>query len=364
MNQPKLNSQKNRQPRKAGNVKKNKGKNVNNKRKDFSRIEAPISMGFQSEFSQPDITNRGQNVIIRHREYIGDLQSTSDFTVIGSFPMNPGFENTFPWLSLIAQRFEKYRFRKLSFSYETDSPTIASGSIMLVPDFDANDPAPFTKAQALSFKSSVRTQVWERVGVSIKAEDLKALPQYYVRSGVVPGSTDIKTYDVGNMFVCSSGNSGTAYGGELWVEYDVELIAPTTQPISSNDVGWSKYVSTGGFIGVDDMLGTGSFVATGTLDINLVTSATYHLFSFPSGFVGYIICELESTGTASIETLVTNVGTCTAEMQSQSIVEGDLKSTFMTFIQATPGQTFAYSAVVDEDTLSQCICWFAQAPAA
>jgi len=211
------------------NMQRNKKRNKSDKikpdvREIFQRAEAPISMGFKSEFSAPQMSAKGQNTIVHHREYITDISSSVLFSVVSQYSINPGISLSFPWLSQVAQRFEKYRFKKLRYTYETISPTTSLGSIMLIPDFDAEDPAPTTKSQALAYKSSVRSQLWERIALDVKKEDLSALPQYYIRAGPV-ANTDIKTYDVGNLFVCCSGASSAITIGELWVEYDIEFIS-------------------------------------------------------------------------------------------------------------------------------------------
>jgi hypothetical protein len=217
------------------NMQRNKKRNTNKSDSQnkivntkIQRAEAPVSMGFRDEFSAPQMSVRGQNTIVRHREYVNDVLSSINFAVTSTYSINPGLVSSFPWLSQIAQRYEKYRIRKLRYTFETISPTTSVGSIMLVPDFDADDLAPTSKTQALSYKSSVRTQLWERIALDVKKEDLSALPQYYIRPGTV-SNIDVKTYDVGNLFVCSSGAVASVIVGELWVEYEVELIAPTIQ---------------------------------------------------------------------------------------------------------------------------------------
>lgn len=249
-------------------AKRRKNKNKDIKDKDnISRSEAPVSMGFVSRYREPTFKSVGNNVFIKHREYISDVTATLDFAVLKKFAMNPGLADSFPWLSAVASRFEKYRFHKLVYRYETDAPTTTSGSIMLVPDFDAEDVAPISKIAALSYKSSVRSQVWERVSTSFFKEDLTALPQYFVRTTQV-ANTDIKTYDVGNMFICSSGSS-EGKGGEIWVEYEVELISPTidAQP---NGPFW-LYIQGNTFAAPDQLFGVTRAVQ-GNLNITVASN--------------------------------------------------------------------------------------------
>jgi hypothetical protein len=256
---------------------KNKNKRRNKKNKLINgdeRIEAPVSMGFQSKYSAPKMTNTAQITTICHREFISDISSSILFSVVKNLPINPGMSSTFPWLSQVAARFEKYRFKYLRFIYETDSSTFVAGSIMLVPDFDADDPAPISKSQALSYKSSVRTQLWEHCTCECAQIDLNAMKQYYIRTGNISQSVDIKTYDVGNMFVCSSGAETSNSCGELWVEYGVDLISPNVQ-INFNTInGPAWYHQATVFVGdgtdnlFGDQLSVANFSKSNGFDIS------------------------------------------------------------------------------------------------
>jgi hypothetical protein len=158
------------------------------------------------------------------------VTAAADFTVT-PFPCNPAMPITFPWLSNIAANYEKYRFKSLCFDYLTSTGTEGTGSVILVPDFNASAPPPVTKAMALTMKDSVRGSVWQDFCSDFKGKDLSALPQYFTRSQALPANQDIKTYDTANLNLCVDG-AGAESGsiGELWVEYDVELIAPAAQP--------------------------------------------------------------------------------------------------------------------------------------
>lgn len=51
----------------------------------------------------------------------------------------------------------------------------------------------------------------------------------YVRTTALAANLDVKTYDAGNFFVCTT--DGTAVNwGKLWVEYDVDLYVPQLPP--------------------------------------------------------------------------------------------------------------------------------------
>jgi hypothetical protein len=170
---------------------------------------------------------------IHHREYIKDITANSGTPsafLVESLAINPGIGSTFPWLSQVAQRFERYKFDKLHFIYETEAPSTLGGSLVLAIDYDSSDPAPISKQQALAYKNSVRSAPWNECKHSSAREDLSQQKQYYVRPGAVPANADVKLYDTGNLFVISQGvTTASAVLGELYVEYDVVLHTPALQ---------------------------------------------------------------------------------------------------------------------------------------
>jgi hypothetical protein len=146
---------------------------------------------------------------------------------VQSIPINPGQAGTFPWLSKVAQNFESYRFKKLKIVYETEAPSSLGGTLVLALDYDASDPVPATKQQMLAYRGSVRSAPWTECCHSSIGEDLHKQKSYFVRPGSQPVNTDVKMYDVANLFVATQGvTTGSAVCGELYVEYDVELMTP------------------------------------------------------------------------------------------------------------------------------------------
>jgi hypothetical protein len=184
-------------------------------------------------------TLRNGDCHIVHREYVAEVlaQASSPSTYqVSQFPINPGQSQLFQWLSNIAQNFESYRFRKLRFCYETEAPSSLGGSLILAIDYDASDAAPLSKQQMLAYRGSVRSAPWTECEHSSIGEDLNKQKSYYVRPGVQPAGTDIKMYDVGNLWVATQGvTTGGATCGELYVEYDVLLMTPVYEQDPSSD---------------------------------------------------------------------------------------------------------------------------------
>jgi len=207
--------------------KKPKVPQVKQRLKQNKRISVPSAIGNLVKTSTPELSSSftgDGRVRIRHREYIADIAGSVAFAST-AFALNPGIATTFPWLSVIAANYESYKFNKLSFQFSTEKPTSVGGSLLMAIDFDANDAAPTTKSGIMAYHNSVRCPVWSQTDYIADKPDLNKLPQHYIRSTTVSG-TDLKTYDLGNLFVCTSGCADTTALGELYVIYDVELITP------------------------------------------------------------------------------------------------------------------------------------------
>ena len=98
--------------------------------------------------SPPEIVNSANrgSVIIRHREYLGDVNATTAFT-LQQYPINPGQQLTFPWLSQVAESFEEYRLRGAIFEFKSlssdavlsSATSSALGSVIMATQYDVLD---------------------------------------------------------------------------------------------------------------------------------------------------------------------------------------------------------------------------------
>jgi hypothetical protein len=178
-----------------------------------------------------------QSIRFRNREYMNDLyQSSPSVPQTTRLDINPGL-TSFPWLSTIANSFEKYRWHSLSFMYEPACSTSVGGTVLLAPDYDAADRDDnLTKGELMAFGDSVRTAPWQRAQFTCTRKNMVPQPRY-TRDKLIPG-TDIKTYDVLSLYLHHSASSAGTLG-ELWVEYDVELITPQVD----REPGTTEYIT-------------------------------------------------------------------------------------------------------------------------
>jgi len=177
--------------------------------------------------NQPTILTRGAVTVVSNMEFFGTYSSTATTFNATSYACNPGVPDMFPWLSGIANQYEKYRFRKLVFHYITRAATTAVGNVAIAFDYDAMDPIPGDFLTLASYKDKSIGCVWKDATIVLNLRDDLALARY-VRSTVPAGNYDLKTYDIGQLIVGADGVSA-AIMGVMGVEYTVELITPQSQ---------------------------------------------------------------------------------------------------------------------------------------
>lgn len=183
--------------------------------------------------------NNGRSCRVRHRELVSSITGTVAFTVSDTLALNPGLAASFPWLSTMAQSWERYRFNRLAFRFYTRTGTNVPGSVMLVPDYDAADSAPATEQVASAFQDVAEDAPWKDISCNLPSRNLNgSFPEHYVRTAALATNQDVKTYDVGQLFVCTVDGTAVAWG-KLWVEYDIEFFIPQLPPAGPVPLGCS-----------------------------------------------------------------------------------------------------------------------------
>jgi len=98
----------------------------------------------------------------------------------------------------------------------------------------------------MSYKRAVRSPLWFACEHDSASADLHRLKTNFVLSGIPPPDADIKTYDIGNLFVAIESDGAAQSAGELYVEYVVDLLTPQ---ISNDPPSFSLYQENGAITG-------------------------------------------------------------------------------------------------------------------
>lgn len=241
----------------------------------------------------PHVINRNnKEFVVRHREYITDIYSSSGPantpSVFGlqAFEINPGNNVTFPWLATIADKFEQYRIEGMVFEFKSlysDAVVTQNGSIgsiVLATEYNSGSPS-FTSKQAMEnyqFAQSCKPSCSVLHPIEC-ARSQNVLSELYIRTGAVPAGQDVKTYDFGDFQIASQGIPLGAAGaavnlGELWCSYQIALIKPRI-PTSSSTYTDSGFAAFSSLIGVSPW-GTVAMPASGR--VNRLASSNIDVF--------------------------------------------------------------------------------------
>jgi hypothetical protein len=196
------------------------------------------------------VNSRGEHVVV-YREYLGDLDSTATFQ-LGSYSVNPGNPNLFPWLATQARGFECYTFDHLAFELVTDQPSTVGGTTFMAFDPDYNDTAPTSKTQLYTYENSTTSPIWQSAKMALTKDQLKVKPWLFTTNGSsVPSNGDPVNYHAGVFYLGAMTTVAIASVAEIWVSYVVrfkvpqQVFAPGTYGQSSISTGVSAAIPLG-----------------------------------------------------------------------------------------------------------------------
>jgi hypothetical protein len=192
-------------------------------------VRAPVAISTGLSVGRvPQIRAMGNCTRVSHSEEFAPVTTTGTPFAVATFQCNPGVAACFPWLAPIAARYEMYKFRRLVFKFTTTAPTSTAGFVTLAFDYDALDLPPSTMSIARSYHDKSGGAPWSNWVLNCDLAQGDRLPEKYIRVGLPPTNNDLKTYDVGNLHVCTEGISAATVG-YLEVEYVVDLMTPQIQ---------------------------------------------------------------------------------------------------------------------------------------
>lgn len=218
-------------------------------------IAPPAAAGIVVGQPKASMYMEDDKFIICRTELAGGVNTSAAFAA-GVINLVP---HSFPWLNGMAANFSKWKWRKLRFIYIPACPTNTPGQMALSFQYDVMDTTPTTLGQmammngftngpywlggegAVMLKSSKHPIV---PGAIVSVFDVKrqSKPWYeYITSTdflalvAVPtvGPAGANAYSPGNVVSASAGGPATVVtGGNLYVQYEIELIEPTDSTLN------------------------------------------------------------------------------------------------------------------------------------
>lgn len=279
-----------------------------------------VNRTLKGSSSIPSMHEDGQSVVIRHKEFVTEVRGSQNFLVRASFDINPGRNETFPWLAAVAHRFQEYRIRGMVWHYVPSSGSAVSGTnaalgtVMLQTSYRSNDTAPTSKHEVLN-------EYWSSESVPNEAfcHPIECDPKenpfnvQYVRTDAVPSGDSKLLYDLGVTHLCVSGQQAdNMVLGDLWCTYEIELKKPIIESNVTTGARCCDLMFTGAPVSASWFNGT--MTRRGTLEV----TANANTITFPPHLTGvYLVsviiratttftaCDLSGAPSVSGGTLMT-----------------------------------------------------------
>jgi hypothetical protein len=275
---------------------------------------------------------------IKHKEFIGNVTGSVLFAVANAFAVNPGLAATFPWLSIMAQGWEEYRFRNLRFVYKTRTGSTTPGSVLMAPDYDSADVPPASEQIMTSYAQVIEDAPWKDIICVLKTSNENPLgKRHFVRTAALAANLDIKTYDIANFFVGTVDGTAVPWG-KLWVEYDVDFFIPQLPPVGLAGLVGGRIIG-GGVESAANPLGTipaldPDSVGLAVNALSVVTLSSPGTYLVTGSMTGTVMSGVTMTPSAGI------VGSGLGFTFNAAATVGQFQETF---VAANPG-TIAFTA--------------------
>lgn len=262
---------------------------------------SPVTLSFQG-------ADRGLRV--RHRVYLGDVTGSSAFSIT-KIPINPGLSESFPWFSQVANMFECWKVHGLIYEFRStsaaalNSTNTALGAVLLATQSNPyraefSDKVEMANHDMVSTGSPVDQIIH---GVECDPAELPTR-LLYVRNNGVQDEQDKRLYDLGDFYIATVGMQAAAVIGELWCEFDIELLKPRFDGTGS---GALTYHITNAAYTNTEIFGPVQTTGTGSLAMAITaTGAGYDTIEFPTWVAnGDFMVILTWQGTSAAITLPT-----------------------------------------------------------
>lgn len=258
----------------------------------------------------PPSFSKSNDCVISHREYIGDVVTSSvagNFSIT-SYPIQPGWQVSFPWLSTLAANYMEYEILQMVYEFRTmsadalNSTNTALGQVIMATEYNAALPGPINKQQMeqMEFSQSIKPSCSAIHTIECKKSQTP-ITHLYVRGGAQPANTDIRWSDYGNFYIATNGMQGTNVNvGELWVSYKIKFYKPILQQNQADVDAWICHAQASTGVTTSAYFGTNTSV-TPLSNLPLVIGTT--TLTFPSYvnagnfIINYVVTQSSAAGT-------------------------------------------------------------------
>lgn len=239
----------------------------------------------------PEMVNvpQGGGTVIRYCEYLTDIitDPIANTFNIQSFLINAANQDTFPFLSQIAQNYEQYSIEGMIFEFRStsadalNSVNTALGSVLLGTQYDVSDDPFTTKAEMLNYEFAQSVKPSENVLHMIECEPNQTVLSnlYTLSSADPPSGKDPRFYHLGRFSIATTGFQGTSVNiGELHVTYQVRLMKPKLYQSLGLDIEYAHWSNATTVAAGTPLGASGSeVVLADTINVDHINSTQFEL---------------------------------------------------------------------------------------
>jgi hypothetical protein len=244
------------------------------------------------KFQQKNSTN----TIIRHVEFIGQVASQSDFAPT-QLVCNINNKQMFPWLSTLAIAYEKWKIKRMRFTYTTGSSTFAPGSAYMYIDYDPTDNAPAgINVMAQATDCFAMQAVYKNFTLEViprKFNQTKSFLIFEPQRILTPAELLLSVPF--NLYFGSINTGEEPNVGYIWCDYEIELLIPSLEQIPMNLTMYGTFtcpLNATGFYNVDPLQASGQVYVNGNMDVRFIRNG----YVFKQPFVGMVVLRAASPG--------------------------------------------------------------------
>jgi len=188
------------------------------------------------------IKQDGRITVISGHEQISTVNGSVLFSSSAT-AVNPGL-SLYTWLSERSLGWEKYMFKRFDVIYiPAEAVTTTPGSIYLAAEYDPKDAAPVSLAAMSTYENQVSGRVFESVRLKFNPRRMNdSVRHKLIRQGPISG--DLSVYDSGRIIVSTISCSDASAIGQLWVDYEIDLISPQVGPVTPSPTNNNVYQNT------------------------------------------------------------------------------------------------------------------------
>jgi len=196
----------------------------------------PVVYSRKVNMNSPKTKDLGKgNMRIVHQELVTEIRTAKTTNgqnngfVLYKIHVNPGLQDSFPWLSSLARNFKNYKFWMLALCFVPRNNVVQAGTSMMYCEYDPDASDPENRKDLLNRKQAAEIQVFKDLDFFAEMEELAKEKSHYIRTGPPLKNQDIKLQDCANFYYAYDGTSPDTLIGDLFFQYTVDLITPDLQ---------------------------------------------------------------------------------------------------------------------------------------